>query len=79
MSIRLETIAERRVRLMAEHERRTAGERRKAFWAGKAFDAGAERREVDRREADRLRAADSRAVSDWLARFEAAKARLALA
>lgn len=78
MSIRLETIAERRVRLMAEHERRTAGERRKAFWAGKALCGEAERRSDTRREADRLRKADNAAVAGWLERFAVAKARLAL-
>jgi len=67
--MRMESISERQARLMAEHERRTAGERRKAFWAGKAAsEVEGERRLADRRASDRNKAADSRAVGEWIAR-----------
>lgn len=77
--MKLETIGERRERMLAENNRRTAGERRRNFWAGKAEQAMAGDRRTagaDRRAEERSKAADSLAVADWLARYEAARARL---
>lgn len=78
--MRMETIAERRERVMREHERRTAGERRRNYWQAKAEQAELGERRIataDRREAARAKAADSRAVAAWLERFNVARARLA--
>lgn len=66
----METIQERNARLAQEHMRRTAGERRRAYWSAKQEQEREDRRRELRRAEDK-RAADNAAVSDWIRRFDA--------
>ena len=69
---KIETIQERNARLVQEHMRRTAGERRRAYWSAKQEQEQEDRRRELRRADDR-RAADSRLVADWTRRFDEAR------